>query len=124
MIPILGLIAGLVIGLLWSTSIPLAWSPYVAVLILASIDALVGGTAAHLRGRFNTTLFLSGLAVNAGAAFLLTLLGEQIHFQMSLVAVFAFGTRIFQNLAVIRRQMLRKFLKRREEGWTDDDLQD
>lgn len=122
MIPLLGLIAGLVLGLLLNFTIPAAYSSYVAVLILAVLDAVFGGTAAHLRGRFNTTLFLSGLILSALIALLLTALGEQLGLPLLFVPLFAFGNRIFANAGRVRRLLLRRFRTARHIEFDDDDL--
>ena len=121
MIPLVGLIIGLILGLLLNISIPAAYTSYVAVVILAVLDAVVGGTTAHLRRRFNALLFISGLLTNTVIAMLLTALGEQLGLPLMMVSVFAFGNRIFQNLGRMRRLLLRRIRSDRHLPFEDDD---
>ncbi len=107
MLPLLGLIIGLIIGLFVNLQVPEAWSVYIAVTILSGLDSLLGGLEASLRQRFSNQLFVTGFLLNSIAALALTALGRQINFDLSLVAVFAFGIRMFKNLGLIRRQILR-----------------
>jgi small basic protein len=57
-------------------------------------------------GHFDTRIFLSGFYTNALLAAALTFLGDRLGIDLYLVALFAFGWRIFQNVAVIRRHFL------------------
>ncbi|HHV42588.1 MAG TPA: small basic family protein [Clostridiaceae bacterium] len=115
MLPLIGLIIGLVIGLVLNVQIPEAWSVYVAVVILCGVDSLLGGLEATLRKRFSNTLFITGFLLNASAAIALTALGQQLDFDLSLVAVFAFGIRIFRNLGLIRRYIVIEIRDRRQK---------
>jgi small basic protein len=106
MFPLIGLIIGLLIGLLWKVDIPQAYSSYVAVGILAVIDSVVGAMTANLQNRFNLRLFITGFFGNSMIAVALAALGD---LQLSLAAVFAFGNRIFLNFSTMRRIWLEKF---------------
>lgn len=103
MIPILGLIIGLAIGLVVPYSIPDGYSVYVAVAILALLDSVLGGTVAVYQGRFDLKIFVSGFFGNAVIAIALAFIGEQMDVPLYLAAVFAFGNRLFDNFAAIRR---------------------
>ena len=59
-------------------------------------------------GKFDNTIFLSGFVVNALLAAVLVYLGDQLGMDLYMVALIAFGLRVFQNLAIIRRYMLDK----------------
>ena len=109
MIPILGLIAGLVIGIFIPYKVPSQYSTYVAVAILAALDSVFGGIAATLQGKFNMKIFLSGFFGNALLAAGLAYLGDQLGIQIYLAAIFAFGNRLFLNFGIIRRFVLNKF---------------
>lgn len=113
MFPLIGLIVGLLIGLLWNVDIPSAYSSYVAVGILAAIDSVVGALTANLQNKFNLRLFITGFLGNSAIAVALAALGDQLDLQLSLAAVFAFGNRIFINFSTIRRLMLDRWDKRR-----------
>ena len=112
-VPLIGLILGLVIGLLWNVTIPAQVAAYFGVGILAAMDAIIGATYANLRGRFNTRLFMSGYLINTFIALVLTVLGEQLALPLSYVPLFAFGNRIFMNVSKIRRMLLIRYDERK-----------
>ena len=60
----------------------------------------------ELEGHFDTRIFVSGFYTNFLLAAGLTFLGDRLGIDLYLVALFAFGWRIFQNVAVIRRHFL------------------
>jgi small basic protein len=51
-------------------------------------------------------VFLSGLLVNTLVAGGLTYLGDKLGVELYFAAIVAFGVRIFDNIAVIRRHLL------------------
>lgn len=112
MIPIIGLIAGIIIGAFIPYNVPTQYSNYVAVAILAAIDSVFGGIAATLQGKFNLKIFLSGFFGNALLAAVLAYIGDQLGIQIYLAAIFAFGNRLFLNFAIIRRIVLNKETKK------------
>jgi small basic protein len=107
-LPVLGLIAGVVVGLLLGISVPAEFARYTAVGILAAIDAVFGGIRAELEGNFDIMVFLSGFIANTVLAALLTYLADRLGVELYLAAVVAFGVRLFNNLAIIRRRWLFK----------------
>ncbi|WP_188880837.1 small basic family protein [Alicyclobacillus cellulosilyticus] len=111
-LPVLGLILGAAIGLVANVSIPVAYSSYLSIAILAALDTVFGGIRATLEKSFDSTVFLSGFIVNTLLAALLAFLGEQLGVDLYLAAVVAFGVRLFQNLAVIRRIAFRRWKER------------
>lgn len=112
MIPIFGLIIGLLIGIFLPYSIPSEYRPYVAVCILAVFDTVFGGIVAVLQGRFNLKIFLSGFFGNSLLAMALAYLGDQMGLPLYMAAIFAFGNRLFENFATIRRLTLDKYSKK------------
>ena len=50
--------------------------------------------------------FLSGLVTNALLAAGLTFLGDRLGVELYYAAIVAFGVRLFNNLAIIRRRLL------------------
>ncbi|MDD4368657.1 MAG: small basic family protein [Oscillospiraceae bacterium] len=106
MIQLIGILIGLILGLFLNLEIPAAYTSYVAVLILAALDSLVGGLLASLRKNFDIWLFVTGLLGNAVIAVALSALGDQLNIQLNLAAVFAFGVRIFNNFSSLRRLLL------------------
>jgi small basic protein len=112
MIPFIGLIAGVLIGIFIPYDIPSQYSNYVAVAILAALDSVFGGIAATLQGKLDLKIFLSGFFGNAMLAAGLAYIGDQLGIQIYLAAIFAFGNRLFLNFAIIRRFLLNKYSKK------------
>lgn len=106
LLPLLGLVAGVLLGLALRVNLPVDLARYTAVGILAALDSLLGALRAEFEGHFSTRIFLSGFYTNALLAAALTFLGDRLGIDLYLVALFAFGWRIFQNVAVIRRHFL------------------
>ncbi len=105
-LPILGLLAGLGLGLLLSIQVPLTYVKYSAIAILASVDTMLGGVRAQFEDRFDLWVFLSGFVVNTVFAAGLTALGDLLGLDIYLGAVVAFSIRIFNNIGFIRRDLL------------------
>ncbi len=113
MLPILGMIIGLIIGVFFiPVNIPQQYSIYMAVAILAALDSVFGGIASTLQGKFDMKIFISGFFGNALLAAGLAYIGDQLGLQLYLAAIFAFGNRIFLNFALIRRYILNKSSKK------------
>lgn len=113
MLPILGLIIGILVGVfLIPVNIPQQYSNYMAVAILAALDSVFGGAAAMVQGKFSIKIFVSGFFGNALLAAGLAYIGDQLGIEIYLAAIFAFGNRIFLNFALIRRYILNKSSKK------------
>lgn len=112
MIPFIGLLIGIAIGIFTPYHISSQYSSYVAIAILAALDSVFGGIAASLQKTFNMKIFISGFFGNALLAAGLTFIGKKLDVDIYLAAVIVFGTRLFQNFAVIRRFLLNKYVKR------------
>ena len=106
MIELAGLIVGLVIGCFLPWHVPSQYSLYVATGLLAALDSALGGMNARIKKSFNLSIFLSGFFGNAIIAVFLTWLGDKLGLPLYLAAVVVFGTRMFQNFAEIRRELL------------------
>ena len=76
---------------------------------MASIDAVFGGYRAVLEEKFDNTIFISGFFVNALLAAFLVYVGDHLGIDLYYVALLAFGLRIFQNLAIVRRYFFKKY---------------
>ena len=107
-LPIIGVLIGVAIGLLFPLSMPVEYSKYLAVALLASLDSVFGGLRSALEEKFDKAVFISGFFVNALLAVVLVFVGERLGIDLYYVASLAFGLRIFQNLAIIRRFFLKK----------------
>ena len=106
MLELIGLIIGLVIGLISPWTIPVQWSLYAACGLLAALDSALGGFRARIKGEFKLGVFLSGTIGNEFIAVFLAWLGQKLGLPLYLAAVVVFGTRMFQNFAEIRRELL------------------
>ncbi len=106
MLEIVGLLVGLAAGLLFPWTIPSQYSLYAAAGLLAALDSALGGFRARIAGEFKLDMFLSGTIGNAVIAIFLTWLGQNLGLPLYLAAVVVFGTRMFQNFAEIRRELL------------------
>lgn len=107
-LPIAGLIIGLGIGLAFPVSIPQQYSLFMSVALLASLDSVFGGLRAGIEEKFDNTVFITGFFTNALLAAGLVYVGDRLGIDLYYVALLAFGLRIFQNLAIIRRYFLKK----------------
>jgi small basic protein len=105
-LPVLGLLIGLVVGSLLSVEVPPQYSRYTAMAILASLDSVLGAARAELEGTYNHRVFITGFFANALLAGLLTFIGDRLGVELYLAAIFAFGVRLFDNLARIRRRLI------------------
>lgn len=112
-IGILGIIIGLVIGFYLPVNLlPTVYSAYVSVAILAAIDSVFGALRASFENNFNTTIFVTGFIGNAIIAGLLAYFGDKMGVPLYYAAIFTFGSRLFQNFAIIRRLLIEKFNNR------------
>ncbi len=105
-LPVLGLLIGLVVGSLLSVQVPAEYSRYTAMAILAAFDSVLGAARAELEGTYNHRVFLTGFITNAILAGLLTFIGDRLGVELYLAAIVAFGVRLFNNLARIRRRYI------------------
>ncbi|TYQ13140.1 UNVERIFIED_CONTAM: small basic protein [Acetivibrio alkalicellulosi] len=112
MIPLFGLIIGIILGIFIPYDIPPEYSSYVAIAILAALDSVFGGIVSTLQKKFDMKVFLSGFFGNALLAAGLAYIGDKLGIEIYLAAVFAFGNRLFLNFAIIRRFLLNKYSKK------------
>lgn len=107
-LPFLGLLLGLAIGWFSPFTVPVEYSKYLSVAILAALDSVFGGVRAAQEEHFDSTVFLTGFFTNILLASLLAYIGDRVGVDLYLAAVVAFGVRLFNNLAIIRRHLLKK----------------
>src|SRR5258708_5259006 len=106
LLPLLGLIAGVLVGLAFSVSIPSEFARYTAMAMLAALDSLLGAARAELQGEYDNKIFVSGLVTNMLLASFLTYVGDRLGVQLNVAAIVAFGVRVFNNLGHIRRMLI------------------
>lgn len=109
MIPLLGLAAGILLGLFFDPTVPLVLQPYLPIAVVAALDAVFGGLRARLDGIFDAKVFVVSFVSNVVIAGLIVFLGDQLGVgaQLSTAVVVVLGIRIFGNAAAIRRHVFR-----------------
>ena len=109
MIALLGLVLGVVAGLLFEPTVPVALQPYLPIAVIAALDALFGGLRARLDGIFDDKVFVVSFLSNVVLAALIVFLGDQLGVgsQLSTAVVVVLGIRIFSNAAAIRRHLFK-----------------
>lgn len=112
-LPILGLLIGILLGISSELRIPEEYTQYLSIAVLAALDTLFGGIRAHLQKAFDDRVFISGFFFNIILAACLAFLGVNLGVDLYLAAIFAFGVRLFNNLAIIRRILLQKWSDKR-----------
>ena len=112
-LPLLGLVLGIVLGLLSDIQIPTVYENYLSIAVLAALDTMIGGIRAQLQQVYDDKVFISGFFFNIALAAGLAFLGVHIGVDLYLAAIFAFGVRLFQNIAVIRRILITKYEERK-----------
>ena len=119
-LPLLGLILGIALGILTDIQIPAVYENYLSIAVLAALDTMFGGIRAQLQQVYDDKVFISGFFFNIALAAGLAFLGVHIGVDLYLAAIFAFGVRLFQNIAVIRRILIAKWedcrIKKRENS--------
>ncbi|MBC9957774.1 small basic family protein [Yimella sp. cx-51] len=107
MIPALGLVAGLVLGVVLSPDVPLWLQPYLPIAVIAALDAVFGAVRAVLDGIFDDKVFVVSFLSNVLVAAFIVFLGDQLGVgsQLSTGVVVVLGLRIFSNVASIRRHL-------------------
>ncbi|MBS4025216.1 MAG: small basic family protein [Clostridia bacterium] len=108
-LPIIGLIVGIIFGSIFTFSIPVMYAKYMGVALLAGLDSVLGGVRSIMEDSFDGPILLTGFFTNILLAAFLAYVGDRLGVELYLAAVFAFGVRLFHNLAAIRRIILNKF---------------
>lgn len=113
--PLIGLALGLLVGFYSPVSVPTVYAPYVSIAVLAALDTVFGGIRALGEDSFNAHIFVTGFFSNALMAGFLAYFGDRLGIPIYLAAIFAFGVRIFQNLAIIRREIIKRIFSKKQE---------
>lgn len=107
MIGFLALVAGVVLGIVFSPQVPEILQPYLPIAVVAALDAVFGGLRAYLDGIFDSKVFVVSFIFNVVVAALLVWLGDQLGVgtQLSTAVIVVLGIRIFGNAAALRRRL-------------------
>ena len=111
---VIGVLIGAVIGFLLPYTYNTAYSLYITVAILASLDSVFGGIRANLESKFDLKIFVSGFFGNAALAAFLAYVGDKLGVPLYYAAIFTFGNRLFDNFAAIRRLILNTYVKKKD----------
>lgn len=103
------LLIGLIIGFQMPVLLPVVYAKYMSIAVLAALDSVFGGIRAYMEDGFDNIIFVSGFIVNTLLAAGLAYLGDRLGVELYLAAVVVFGVRLFQNLGIIRRYLLKKY---------------
>lgn len=110
LLPFLGLLVGIFLGFVLKIPIPPAYVRYLGIAVLAALDSAFGGLRASLDKQFNDRLFITGFFSNTILAAFIVYIGDRLGVEeLYLAAVVAFGVRMFQNLALIRRSIFKRW---------------
>ncbi|WP_280769075.1 small basic family protein [Salipaludibacillus daqingensis] len=113
-LPLIGLLLGLLLGFFTNVNIPEQYSIYLGMGFLAAFSTLLGGARAQFDNEFDEKIFITGFFTNLILAITLAFLGVHLGVDLYLAAVFAFGVRIFHNIALIRRMLLKNWSNKKE----------
>ena len=108
-IVIVSVLLGLVSGYSSPLVIPVAYSKIFSVALVAALDAAFGGLRAVVSERFDKRVFVTGFFSNTLLAAALVFIGDRLGIDLYYVALLAFGFRMFKNLAMLRRYLLRDY---------------
>ncbi|MGN0710689.1 MAG: small basic family protein [Anaerovoracaceae bacterium] len=111
---IVGLALGLFLGFALDIAYPAEYSFYITMGLLAAMDSIVGAVRSMMEEKYNNLIFISGFITNGLLAMLLTYIGDKLGVPLYFAAIFVFGGRLFNNLAVIRRLAIDKYFERKK----------
>lgn len=107
MIPVIGLLIGIAVGLLFDVEVPSGLQPYLPIAVVAALDAVFGGVRALMDGIFDDRVFVISFISNVLIAAFIVFLGDQLGVgaQLSTAVIVVLGIRIFTNAAALRRHV-------------------
>jgi small basic protein len=105
MVALFSLLAGALLAILLRPTVPQDLTRYVAMAVVAAIDAAFGGVRSYLERTFNDRIFVIAFISNALVAAGLVWVGDQLGADFTTAVIVVFGVRIFQNVAAVRRRI-------------------
>lgn len=124
---LLALIIGLLIGLFTNVNIPNAYYPYITLVILASIDALIAGVRSKNNKTYSNQYFVLAWLSNVAFVILFKALGDALGVDLAVALIVFLGMRIFYNFSKLRRTWFNKLKRRRNllKVWSEEqDIED
>lgn len=109
MAAIIGLIVGVVAGIFFQPSVPIWLQPYLPIMVVAALDALLGAARSYFERNFSDRVFIISFIANVVTAALLVLIGSQLGVgsQLTTAVIVVLDIRIFSNVSAIRRYIFR-----------------
>jgi small basic protein len=101
-----GIALGIIVGYFIPITYTMDYSLYMSVAILAAMDSVFGAIKSSFDGKYDNLIFITGFFGNALLAMFLTYIGDKLGVPMYYVAILVFGTRLFDNLSIIRRYII------------------
>lgn len=101
-----GLALGVVVGYYIPFTYPMDYSLYLSVAILAAMDSIFGAVKSGFESKYDNIIFITGFVGNALLAMILTYIGDRLGLPIYYVAILVFGSRLFDNLSIIRRHIV------------------
>lgn len=119
---LLATILGLALGMILPVPTNQTLSLYFVVGIFTALDSVLGAIRAGLEDKYNSNIFISGFLVNSILAMLLAYVGDKLSLPLYYAAIFVFGTRLFSNSSIIRRQLMGFHQKRKrpKDRWAGE----
>ena len=101
-----GLALGVVVGYYIPFTYPMDYSLYLSIAILAAMDSIFGAVKSGFENKYDNIIFVTGFVGNALLAIILTYIGDRLGIPIYYVAILVFGSRLFDNLSIIRRHIV------------------
>lgn len=115
-----GLGVGLAAGFVLNITYPTEYAFYITMALLAALDSLLGAARSQMEDKYSSAVFISGFITNAILAGALTYLGDLLGVPIYYAAIFVFGGRLFNNLAVIRHHILERYFLQKDAKKDDN----
>lgn len=109
MAAVIGLIIGIIAGIFLQPDVPIWLQPYLPIMVVAALDALLGAARSYFERSFDDRVFVISFLSNVVTAALLVFLGDQLGVgsQLTTAVIVVLGIRIFSNVSAIRRFIFR-----------------
>lgn len=112
---LIGVISGVIIGAVLPFSIPVEYSRYTAVAVLAILDSIIGALASQAKKDFNLVDFITGLTFYMFLAVFFVYIGDKLNIDIYLGVIVVFMFRIMQNIEILRAVYFKKFIHSKED---------
>ncbi|WP_462186270.1 MULTISPECIES: DUF1290 domain-containing protein [unclassified Frankia] len=109
MIVVVALALGVTAGLVLGPTVPDWMDPYLPAVVVAAVDAALGGARAVAERVFDDRVFIVSFVFDVAVAVLMVLLGDLIGFggALSTAVVVVLGIRIFATATALRQHLIK-----------------